>query len=211
MKLSPLEIRNHPFKKVFRGYDADEVDNLLEMIALEVEALVRENKTAVENVERARFEVEKYEKLEKALQDTLIGSQKTYEETKERAEKEAELIIKEAEIRAENYAHDARVKLSELKGDIDSLRDLKQTFIVRFRNLLKTQQEMLSILEMDSHEIDVLRNDLDNVEFEDEEPELILNTEPIITEPDFKEELIHPVAENIAESLVDDIISEDKA
>ena len=43
MKITPLDIRQQQFTVRFRGFDAEEVDTFLEMIADEYEELMRRN------------------------------------------------------------------------------------------------------------------------------------------------------------------------
>ena len=42
MRITPLDVRNHPFQRRFPGYDREEVDAFLGMVAEDYEGLARE-------------------------------------------------------------------------------------------------------------------------------------------------------------------------
>ena len=44
MKITPLEIRQKTFEKVFRGYEKDEVNAYLQSLSMEWERMLDENK-----------------------------------------------------------------------------------------------------------------------------------------------------------------------
>ena len=41
--LTPMEIHDHQFKKSFRGYNENEVDDFLDQVVVDFEKLMREN------------------------------------------------------------------------------------------------------------------------------------------------------------------------
>jgi cell division initiation protein len=93
MRLTPLDIRQQQFTvRMFRGLDAQEVDAFLEDVAEDYEATLKENALLREQLsaleERSRGLVDR----EKALQDTLLTTQRLAEEMKESARREAQLI-----------------------------------------------------------------------------------------------------------------------
>ena len=47
MKTSPQDVRQQQFKLKFRGFDIEEVDNYLELIAVELEELNKENDSSM--------------------------------------------------------------------------------------------------------------------------------------------------------------------
>ncbi len=169
MNIVPMDIKRQVFKKSMRGYDIEEVQSFLEMVAGQFEELIKENKDLAEQLGRFKFENEKYEKLEKTIQETLINSQKTLEESKANAEHEAKLIIKDAEIKAEQLKRVTENKRDELKKEIVSLHDQKKMFTIRFRSLIKSQLEMLNILESDLETADKTSKEINSVKKEPQE------------------------------------------
>lgn len=88
--LTPMDIHNKEFKRSFRGYNEDEIDEFLDQVVNDYEKLYRENDRLKEEVERIQKNIEQYQRLEKNLQDTLLVAQKTAEEVVATAKKNAE-------------------------------------------------------------------------------------------------------------------------
>ena len=143
MKVTPLDIRKQEFKTVFKGYDKHEVDIFLEMVAKEMEELIRENNTLIEQVRELDSKIEDYRRMEKTLQDTLMSAQKTTDELRRNAEKEAELIIKNAKMQADEIIQQAKQEVQSLMNQISSLKTQKDGFIAQMRGILQSQLRML--------------------------------------------------------------------
>lgn len=149
MKITPLDIRKQEFKKAFRGYDREEVDAFLEIVAEGFEQISKEDASLRERVESLEASLREYKNLEKALQDTLMAAQKIADEARTNAKREAELIIKEAEIRAERIIDEARVQLSQIRQEIINLETQKESFIARLKAFTSSQMELLQTLELE--------------------------------------------------------------
>ena len=148
MKISPLDIQQQQFKgKLFGGLNPDDVDSFLQAVAQEMERLNRENATLREQNQKMTAESDVLAQREKDLRETLLAAQRITEEMKINAQKEADLIVAEAEIRAERILADAENKLVQLKNDVQELRRQKIQFESSFRSLLESHNKMLSINE----------------------------------------------------------------
>ena len=88
--LTPMDIHNKDFKRSFRGYDEDEIDDFLDQVVNDYEHLFRERDQLKEELNRARKDNEQYHQLEKNLKDTLLVAQKTAEEVTSNARQHAE-------------------------------------------------------------------------------------------------------------------------
>ena len=95
--LTPLDIHNKEFKRGFRGYNEEEVDEFLDRVIKDYEQLYRENIDLKENIERLNTKVDHFKHLENTLHNTLVVAQETAEGVRAAAKKEAELIVKEAQ------------------------------------------------------------------------------------------------------------------
>jgi cell division initiation protein len=148
VKISPLDIQQQQFKgKLFGGLNPDDVDSFLQAVAQEMESLNRENAIFREQTQKMTAETEVLAQREKDLRDTLLAAQRITEEMKNNAQKEADLIVAEAEIRAERILADAENKLVQLNNDVQELRRQKVQFESSFRSLLESHNKMLSIHE----------------------------------------------------------------
>lgn len=145
MKITPLDIQQQQFKgKMFGGIDPEDVDTFLQMVSQEMEGLIRENNDYREQARRAAAEMEELAQREKNLRETMLAAQKITEEMKANAQKEAALLISEAEIRADKIAAEAEQRLAGLKNDLQELRRQKVQFETALKSLLDTHYKMLS-------------------------------------------------------------------
>jgi len=146
VKISPLDIQQQQFKgKMFGGLDPDDVDAFLQMVAQEMEALIRENSDFKEQASRNVALIAVMEGQESQLRDAVLAAQKIAEEMKANAQKEATLLITEAELKGERILADAEKNLIELKGQIQELRRQKLQFETALKSLLETHSKMLSL------------------------------------------------------------------
>ncbi|HMM20393.1 MAG TPA: DivIVA domain-containing protein [Selenomonadales bacterium] len=148
--LTPLDIHNKEFKKGFRGYNEEEVDEFLDQVVKDYEKLYRENIELKETLDRVNSKLEHYQHMESTLHNTLVIAQETAEEVKLNAKKETELMIKEAEIRAQKLVEEAMSKVRRANHDYEELQKQAQVFRTRLRTLLQAQMEMLANAEEDS-------------------------------------------------------------
>jgi cell division initiation protein len=152
MHLTPLEIRKQTFRRSFRGFDPDEVSRFLEMVAGELETLISTNS---ENAGRLKTTAEKlqgYEKIEQTLKDTLIMARKISDDSRVNAQKEAELIIKDATVRGHEVEQEIRNRIAKLENELASLKNQRDTFLERFKGLLTTQLNLLGTISGDLHD-----------------------------------------------------------
>ena len=142
MNISPLDIRKHEFKKVIRGFDPDEVTTFLDMISIEYENLVRENALFNEKVVNLDSQLKKYRDIESSLQETLLSAQRAREDTIKNTQKQAEVIVREAEVKAASIIEDGRNSLSRLKNSYTELKVHKDTYLTKIKALTKAQLEI---------------------------------------------------------------------
>ena len=143
MNISPLDIRKHEFKKSLRGYDADEVTMFLEMVSIELENLIRDNSVLKEKVANTDTQLKKYHDIESTLRETLLSAQRAREETILTSKKQAEVIIREAEVKAASVVEEGRSELSRLRNSFAELKIQKESYLIKIKAIIKAQMEML--------------------------------------------------------------------
>ncbi len=149
MRISPLDIRKQRFRKMVMGFDPDQVNSFLEMVAGEFETLIRKTDELSNQIKYTQKRLEDYEKIEKNLSDTLLTAQRSTDEAKLNAQKEAELIIKDAQIRSDRYEDEARNRVHKLDAELLSLRAQRDSFLTRFRSMLRDQLALLEVISDD--------------------------------------------------------------
>lgn len=154
MPLTPLDIHNKEFRRSFRGYNEGEVDEFLDEVVRDYDAILKENANLKRQVAELRESLEHYRNLEATLNKTLTLAQETADELKENARKEAEMIIREAESKADTIIKQAEAKTQKL---IDSYERLKSQIQV-VRSKLKSM--MLAHIELIDRQVEEMEVDL---------------------------------------------------
>ena len=147
--LTPLDVRKKrgDFRKVFRGYDPDEVDTFLEVVAERMEVLVKENLRLEERVDRLQEQVESQEGRQEAVREALVTAQELRAEMREQARREAELLRREAESRVESVLADADRRLDERREALEELERMRLRFLKSFRTLLERELDAVEVEE----------------------------------------------------------------
>lgn len=147
MKITPLEIRQKTFEKVFRGYDKDEVSAFLISLSQEWERLLDEQKELSLRIESLQKEVSKLHEVESSLFKTLKTAEDTGANLIEQAKKETELKIKESSIKSDEILTQAR----------DQAKKLMHNAETKTRQILDEMLDRVKALETQYHQLYDLR------------------------------------------------------
>ena len=147
MKLTPLDIRHKEFKRGMRGYVDGEVDEFLDEIADEFERLFKENIELSERLETMQEKIDQYRNLEETLQNTLVAAQRSAEELRANAQKEAQLMLSEAELKARQMVNDSYADKQAVEKQIVVLKSSEEDFRFKFRSLLDGYTNQLAEVE----------------------------------------------------------------
>jgi cell division initiation protein len=147
MRMTPLDIQQMVFKVVFRGYDKEEVNRFLEEIAQTVELLNRDDAVQREKIIFLEQQLADLKRTEATLSSTLLSAQSLAEDVKRNAHREADLVIKEAEQKAGEMIHQARVELTDTQRDLTALQKQRLLMVERFRASLRMFERMLEVEE----------------------------------------------------------------
>ena len=149
MKISPMDIQRQAFGRRLRGLDADEVRAYLNIVAEEVAALQMERDRLHHEVQEVRSLLEEHRQRETILKNTLLMAQRVSEEIKESARKQADTVMKEAEIQADHLvelaqsrAHEVERGILDLRAHRTALRTDVRALITRLTRILDLQEEV---------------------------------------------------------------------
>jgi cell division initiation protein len=139
MRITPHDIRQQQFTvRMFRGFDPSEVDAFLEDVADDYEGLLKENALLKEQIaaqeERSRGVLER----EKNLHDVMVNEMKTT------AKREAELIVREAELRGEKAVEAARGEEAKIRVEIQTLKRMRRQLVEELGSTMERYQRMLT-------------------------------------------------------------------
>ncbi len=152
MRITPLEIQQKQFPIKFRGFDVEEVYAFLEVIRQEMEELLRDNASLKERLHQAETTLQEYRDMENTLRETLMTAQQMVEDYKTNARKEAELIVKEAELRADAIVREAQDKVVKIHEDIVDLKGIRTHFKEELKRLIESHLKMLEFDEVREEE-----------------------------------------------------------
>ncbi|KAB2957136.1 MAG: DivIVA domain-containing protein [Thermoanaerobaculia bacterium] len=143
MPMQPLEIQKQRFAVRLRGYDPNEVENFLTLVAEElsqrlgdIERLDRENRLLRERLETA-------ESRERDLQETLLRGKKVSDEMISTSQREAQLLVKEAEMHGEKLVNQAMERAQEIDNRIQELRTRRRELQLKLRGTLELFGQIL--------------------------------------------------------------------
>ena len=169
--LTPLDVRKKrgDFRRILRGYDPEEVDTFMDLVAERFEELVRENLVLTERTGRIESQLEALEGREKAVQEALVMAQKLGEDVRDRTHRDAEVLHAQTNREAELLKAEAGAEVARRLGDAEglilerqrALEDLERSrlkFLKSFRGLLER--------ELDSVEVEESRRPLEDTPLE---------------------------------------------
>jgi cell division initiation protein len=145
MKISPIDIQQQQFKTRPFGYEKTGVDRFLELLAEELERLVRENLDLMEELARVKASLKELRDREETLKETLVTTQKLTGELKSKARRDIDTMMAEAEVKAERLMHNAEARRLELIKEVQEIKRQKIDFEVSLRGLLEKHIRMLDL------------------------------------------------------------------
>lgn len=138
-----MEIDKKKFKKSAVGYCSKEVDKFIANVLTDYEKIYKENIELQDKITVLNEGIQYYKTMEKTLQDTLISAEKAATEVKSASHKKAELIEREAEIRAKDILDEAKDKLFSLNQQISDLQKQYETTKNEMKRILSYQLDHL--------------------------------------------------------------------
>lgn len=149
-RLSALDIKKKEFEQKMRGFDPVEVKAYLEIVSQEMDTLTIEKAQAEHELTDTKKRLEHFLGLEQTLERTLVGAQQTSIKMEEQARKEAELIIKEAELRRDQTLQNINSDLDKAQGELYRLKAEYDSTLVRMRSLIAGFGAFMERLEADA-------------------------------------------------------------
>lgn len=144
MRITPLDIQKHGFRKTLRGYDPSEVKAFLTSFAEAYESVIRENQQQREESALLREQLKEHEEREHVLKQTLLTAQRAAEDLREAARREAQTLVKEAELKAEKMMEVARERIGRYEGRLVELKTLKRELVEKIETMLRRQAALLA-------------------------------------------------------------------
>lgn len=176
-----MEIHNHQFKKSFRGYSENEVDDFLDRVVADFEKLQRDNERLKNQVETLNREIEQYRKLEKNLNDTLMVAQRTADEVISAAKKNADNLKENTALECQNIRNQTQHEAQQL---LDGATIKRDEMLTEYARLVREKHEfMLKLRTMLESELAITNQTLSTVPRVEEPPKRSAPVVEKISEP----------------------------
>jgi DivIVA domain-containing protein len=146
--LTPLDIRRFDFGSALRGYDRARVDQFREQVAAEVERLTKQVQALEGRAQGFHEQLRAFRERDKAINEALISAQQLRAETREQAEREAQLILREARAEGERLVAQGRAEVSRLETDLDMLQRQRRAYLMQLRTMIERQMAEVAAAEM---------------------------------------------------------------
>lgn len=131
--LTPLDIRRFDFGSALRGYDKARVDEFRDQVANEVEYLLKQVQDFEAKARGFHEQLRAFRERDKALNEALISAQQLRAEVREQAEREAQLVIREARAQGERLVDEARADVRRLEAEREALARRRQAYLTHMR------------------------------------------------------------------------------
>ena len=145
--LTPLDIRKQEFRKTLRGYDTLGVEDFRARVADALERSLREKQVLEERVAAMAEQLRVFREREKAMNEALVAAQQLRQDTRNAAEREAQVIVREAEAEAKRLLDEAKNAESAVQIRMAETERQFQGYIGGFRALLERQLAELRALD----------------------------------------------------------------
>jgi len=145
--LTPHDIRKQEFRKTLRGYDTLGVDDFRMRVADALERAIRERQVFEERLAALTDQLRVFREREKAMNEALVAAQQLRQDTRAAAEREGQVIVREAEAQAKRLLDDAKTAQSAVQVRMAETERQFQQYVGGFRALLERQLAELRALD----------------------------------------------------------------
>lgn len=146
--LTALDARRYDFGNALRGYDRARVDQFRDQVAEELERLSRSNQELEIKARNFHEQLRAFRERDKALNDALISAQQLRGEIREQAQREAQLIIREAQGDAERSLESLRGEIRRAEDELQQLWRNRRSYVQQLRQLMERQLHDLDSADM---------------------------------------------------------------
>ena len=141
--ITPADIENKDFSRVKKGYSPEEVDDFLDLVILDMEKLIRENRQLKEELGKAHVQVDKHMSTETSVYETLEAAKSLMNDIAASAERRAEILLKNAELEANLITREAKESISRYTEEGNRIKERVETLRERYKKMLESELERL--------------------------------------------------------------------
>ena len=142
-KITPIDIQHKTFKKALQGYDRAEVDQFLDELIETLEDDAQHAAALQAEINDLKERISHFKAMEESLQNTLVLAQRTADEVKASAHKEADLIKEQARIAAEREIASFTEAAADARREHQRAIEAAEKAKSELRSLLMTHMALL--------------------------------------------------------------------
>lgn len=137
--LTPLDIRRYDFGNALRGYDKARVDEFRDQVANEVEYLQKQCHDLENKAKGFHEQLRAFRERDKALNEALISAQQLRGDIREQAEREAQLVVREAKAEGDRLMDAARAEVRNVQQELEALVRTRRAYLLQLRMTVMRQ------------------------------------------------------------------------
>ncbi len=137
--LTALDVRRYDFGNALRGYDRARVDQFRDQVAEELERMARVNQELETKARNFHEQLRAFRERDKALNEALVSAQQLRGEIRQQAEREAQLIVREAQAEAAKAVQHVRDDVRRAEEELQQLWRARRTYLAQLRHHLERQ------------------------------------------------------------------------
>lgn len=142
--ITPEDIENKVFKKAkIGGYDIKDVEEFLEKLIVDYEAMTKENTELNDKCENLQESVRYYKSLEQGIEQTISNAKEQADKIKEVALQEASNLKATQEINFQNKIAEYEGKIREKELEFEELKKQVQIYKIKIKSMMEAQIKIL--------------------------------------------------------------------
>ena len=206
--IMPIDIDKKEFSRDKRGYNSREVDEFLDLIVADYEKILNDNRSMAHKIKALEKQLEEAQKDDNAMLETLETAKKLMADISASAERRAELMMRDAELEAENMLLDAKVASRQLNEEHVLLSNKIRRLRSNFRKMLEAE-----LASLDENQFDIIDDLADiNTGLDDgfaakedfKSPTLVINKADVDAPEVGEEILVQPVTD-LGQATISDL------
>ena len=142
--ITPSDIEIKEFRRVKKGFDPDEVDEFLDLIIVDMEKLIKENRRLKDELAKVSSQVDKHVNSESTVYETLAAAKQLMNDIAASAERRAEILLKNAELQADMITREAKENISRYTDEGNRLMSRVDLLRERYRSMLKDELDRVN-------------------------------------------------------------------
>jgi cell division initiation protein len=142
-KITIVDIQHKTFKKKLQGYDPADVDQFLDEVIETLEDESQHRAALEAEISDLKERISHFKSMEESLQNTLLLAQRTADEVKASAHKEADLIRAEAKVSVDKEIAQYGDRANDARRDFQRALETTEKARSELRSLLMTHLALL--------------------------------------------------------------------